>query len=292
MESRRRACFAAPTVMPMARAKSGTVPKRSMIGMNEDMPNGYAMYPIRSTPNVPSVWVRIAAMQADDSKAELSSAADRLAYARALAGYASPRSAARTFGWNENTYKSHENGIRQSAGLKEEHARKYARAFNVSLAWLMTGRGEPKGRDAQPELVRIIGRVGADAGGAVLLAFGDASYDMAPMPPGGTTKTVALEVNGSSMPMFADDGSLIYFDDQKVEPTPDLIGEICAVETEDGRVLVKRLQRGSEPGLWNLESIVGATIKDVRLRWAAEITGITPPRQARRIIIRAEDHAA
>lgn len=92
--------------------------------------------------------------------------------------------------------------------------------------------------------------------------------------------------------MLADDGSLIYFEDQKTEPTPDLIGEVCAVETEDGRVLVKRLLRGSAPGLFDLESIVGPTIKDVRLRWAAEITNIVPPRQARRIIVRAEEHAA
>lgn len=162
-----------------------------------------------------------------------------------------------------------------------------ARALDMQVADLLE-REKPRKSD----LVRIIGRVGADASGTVLLAFADESFDMAPMPPGGTSKTVALEVNGLSMPMFADDGSLIYFEDQKVEPTPDLIGEVCAVETEDGRVLVKRLKRGSEPGLYDLESIVGATIKDVRLRWAAEITNIVPPRQARRVIVRASEHAA
>lgn len=161
-----------------------------------------------------------------------------------------------------------------------------ARALDMQVADLLEREGAAKG-----DMVRIIGRVGADAGGTVLLAFADDSYDMAPLPPGGTSKSVALEVNGLSMPMFADDGSLIYFEDQKVEPTPDLIGEICAVETEDGRVLVKRLLRGSAPGLFDLESIVGATIKDVRLKWAAEITNIVPPRQARRVIVRAGEHA-
>ena len=156
----------------------------------------------------------------------------------------------------------------------------------------MTGDGPEVVDVPEATLVRVIGRVGADSSGQVFFADAHDTYDMAPLPPGGTSRTVALEVNGMSMPMLADDGSLIYFEDQKSEPTPDLIGEVCAVQTEDGRVLVKRLLRGSAPGLFDLESIVGPTIKDVRLVWAAEITHFVPPRQARRIIVRAEENAA
>ena len=43
--------------------------------------------------------------------------------------------------------------------------------------------------------------------------------------------------------------------------------------------------RGSRPGLYDLESIAGPTRHDARLRWAAHITAIIPPYQARRIII-------
>jgi hypothetical protein len=65
------------------------------------------------------------------------------------------------------------------------------------------------------------------------------------------------------------------------------------VGLEDGRVLFKKLLRGSAPGLYDLESTAGDTIRDVRLRWAAEPTAIIPPRQARRIVRRAdEDQAA
>jgi hypothetical protein len=60
----------------------------------------------------------------------------------------SPRKAAKHFGWNENTYKSHENGVRQGEGLKLKHAERYARAFGVDIAWLMTGRGTPFARRA------------------------------------------------------------------------------------------------------------------------------------------------
>lgn len=210
---------------------------------------------------------------------------DRIAAARKAKGWSQGRLGDAVH-QGQTTISSWERG-RTEPG--RDDVEKVAEVLGISRAEL-----EGVATDARPSssLVRIIGRVGADASGTVLLAFADESFDMAPLPPGGTSRTVALEVNGLSMPMFADDGSLIYFEDQKVEPTPDLIGEVCAVETEDGRVLVKRLKRGSEPGLYDLESIVGATIKDVRLRWAAEITNIVPPRQARRVIVRASEHAA
>ena len=44
--------------------------------------------------------------------------------------------------------------------------------------------------------------------------------------------------------------------------------------------------RGSAPGVYDLESLVGPTRHDARLRWAAHITAIIPPFQARRILIR------
>lgn len=114
---------------------------------------------------------------------------------------------------------------------------------------------------------------------------------MRPRPPGGTYDSVALEVDGYSMRGWADDGSLIYFEDQRTPPTPDLLGLVCVVETVGGRVLVKRLLRGSEPGAFDLESINGPLMTDVRIVWAAEITAIIPPRQAQRIIKRGSEAA-
>src|SRR5690606_27840286 len=115
----------------------------------------------------------------------------------------------------------------------------------------------------------------------------------APLPTGGTSDAVALEVDGHSMRGFADDGALVYFENQHTPPTEDMIGEVVVVqialgadESEDEDVLVKRLLRGSQDGLYDLESLVGPTLRDVRVRWAAEITQIIPPRQARRLIRR------
>ena len=55
----------------------------------------------------------------------------------------SSRAAARFFGWPENTYKSHEQGERQVKALKYDHAEKYARAYNITVEWLVLGRGHP-----------------------------------------------------------------------------------------------------------------------------------------------------
>ena len=205
---------------------------------------------------------------------------DRLRQARIAAGFARASDAAARFGWNENTYKSNENG---AAPFSFRKAREYAQAFAVRAEWLYdeTGLG-----GAEP-MVRIIGRVGADAEGAVIQTDGQEGWDMVPVPPGGSPDAVALEVTGHSMRAVAEDGSLIYFEDQRNPPTPDMVGYYCIVELEDGRVLFKRLLRGTAPGLYMLESQAGPPIEDVRIRWAADPTAIIPPKQARRIIRRA-----
>lgn len=95
---------------------------------------------------------------------------DRLRKARLDAGFDQPIDAARFFGWNIHTYKSHENGIR---GLKLHTARKYAKAFHTSASYLLTGDSppEPKHKDVFP--VPIL----ADAAGGVWLENPDSQSD-------------------------------------------------------------------------------------------------------------------
>lgn len=64
---------------------------------------------------------------------------ERLGWARAQAGFKNATDAARHFGWNENTYRSHENGAREP---KRSIAKQYAKAFKVSFNWLFLGHGE------------------------------------------------------------------------------------------------------------------------------------------------------
>lgn len=205
----------------------------------------------------------------------------RLRQARQAKGFETAAAAAEAFGWNRNTYASNENG---NAPFSYRKAKEYAAAFGVRPEWLYDASG-PMQPAARSGLVPIVGRVGADPTGAVLFAAGQGDWDLAPLPPGGSDKAVALRVVGHSMRGFADDGALIYFEDQKTPPAPDMLGHVVVVETLEEEVLVKRLLRGSATGLYDLESIAGPTRQDARLRWAAHITAIVPPFQARRVIV-------
>ena len=204
----------------------------------------------------------------------------RLRQARTARGFETAAAAADAFGWNRNTYGSNENG---NAPFSYRRAKDYAQAFGVRPEWLYDAAGAMLAT-AEAGFVPIIGRVGANPEGLVLFATGQEPGDLAPIPPGGTDKAVALLVVGHSMRGVADDGALIYFEDQRSAPAPDMLGHVVVVETDTDEVLVKRLLRGSRSGRFDLESIAGPTRQDARLRWAAHITAIIPPYQARRII--------
>jgi hypothetical protein len=83
------------------------------------------------------------------SPPDLTTQAGRIRWARENMKFTSARAAAEKFEWNENTYKSHEQGIRGKDGIKPRTLEKYARAFGVSAEWLAFGRGghERKGDD-------------------------------------------------------------------------------------------------------------------------------------------------
>lgn len=226
-----------------------------------------------------------------------SQAPHRLREVRLARGFSTAAEAADAFGWNRNTYASNENG---NAPFSFRRARQYAAAFGVSAVWLYDGLGAPDAdasssrdappgdappRDVQPEqLVPVIGRVGADPEGIVMFAAGQPPGDLVPIPPGGTAQAVALQVVGHSMTGLADHGGLIYFEDQRTPPSEDMLGHVVVVEIDTEEVLVKRLLRGSRRGLYDLESVVGPVRRDCKVRWAAHITAIIPPFQARRII--------
>ena len=205
---------------------------------------------------------------------------ERLREARLARGFETAAAAADAFGWNRNTYASNENG---NAPFSYRKAKDYAVAFGARPEWLYDAAG-PMRPMIEPGYVPVVGMVGANPDGVVLFALGQEPTDLAPIPPGGTEKAAALRVAGHSMRGVADDGALIYFEDQRTPPTPDMLGHVVVVETDTDEVLVKRLLRGSRPGLYDLESVAGPTRQDARLRWAAHITAIIPPYQARRII--------
>lgn len=133
--------------------------------------------------------------------------------------------------------------------------------------------------------VRIIGIVGEHPDGAVEF-IGHNDEGETDMPAGGNKDTVALQVTGNSMRGVAQEGWLLYFDDQKAAPSTEMLGELCIVGLADDRVLVKYLHRGRGDGLYDLESATAPTLRDVPVRWAALVTAIIPRPQAKKMIRR------
>lgn len=136
--------------------------------------------------------------------------------------------------------------------------------------------------------VPIVGLVGAGPGGTVLFATGDGNYGYTYAPQNVTESTVALEVRGDSMRGYAENGSLITYDELR-PPSPDLYKDVLVCFLEDGRVLVKQLLPGSSPGLYHLASSSADIMLDQAVREVAEITNIVPRKAAMRLMRRTGD---
>jgi hypothetical protein len=91
-----------------------------------------------------------------------------------------------------------------------------------------------------------------------------------------TETTVALEIRGNSLGSQFNHWFVLY-DDTRQPPTPNLIGELCVVALDDGRVLVKRLQRGRAEGQFDLISQAGPAIRNVRIVRAANVKAMIQP---------------
>lgn len=192
----------------------------------------------------------------------------RLQKIRRSRGFETATDAARRYHWNENTYRSHENGSRP---LSKKAAADYARHFRVSVGWLLYGEGDPGQRLTIP----VVGYVSAGSE-THYFSDNDQHLDEVEMPPGGTEKTVAVQVRGTSMPGIADDGWVIYYDDIRSPPTDDLLNKLCVIRLKDGRTVIKRLVQSRKPGSFDLWSTNEPPILGQEIEWAARVNWIKP----------------
>ena len=70
---------------------------------------------------------------------------------------------------------------------------------------------------------------------------------------------------------------LVFIDEIREPVTPDLLGYLCVIGTEDGHILLKQLQPGRTAGRYDLISEFGTTFRDVSVTWAAKVRIILPP---------------
>jgi phage repressor protein C with HTH and peptisase S24 domain len=203
----------------------------------------------------------------------MSDPAGRLEEARAKAGFAGPTEAARAMGIKPSTYMGHENGQR---GFRRESADLYARRFGVSLEWLLTGRGprerKPSPRAEERRTVPLVGYVGA---GALAHFTAAGALGEVTAPDWASDSTVAVEIRGESLGSLFDKW-LVFYDEVRRPVTHDLVGKLCVVGLDDGRVLIKKIQRSRAKGLFHLLSQTEDPILDVGIEWAARVKSMMP----------------
>lgn len=123
--------------------------------------------------------------------------------------------------------------------------------------------------------VPLLGYVGAGAQ-AHYYAEGDGlSGEEVDAPDGATESTVAVEVRGESLGALFDRW-LVFYDDVRDPPSSAMLGRLCVVGLADGRILVKKLQRGQLPGHFNLISNTEPPMYDQLVQWAAVVKQMTP----------------
>jgi hypothetical protein len=192
--------------------------------------------------------------------------------------FKSARSAGKALGIAISTYGAHERA--EAPGGRDygpNEAQRYGRFFGVTPEWLLTGRkpfpsDEPEEPLPGPK-VRVVGYVGAGSE-AHIYAVAQGDLDEVDPPRGSTEDTVAVEIRGESLGAFFNRW-LVFYDDVRRPVTPDLIGELCVVGLEDGRVLIKQVQRSRTEGLFNLISSIEKPILDVAVEWAAKVNSIS-----------------
>jgi transcriptional regulator with XRE-family HTH domain len=181
--------------------------------------------------------------------------------------------AAVAMGMSLGGYRKLEYGERR---LKLEQIKAAASAFGVQPSDIV---------DPKVTILDIVGRVGASTDGEIIQDTDQGPFAQIEAPIGASGDEAVVEVSGHSMGIYAPDGSLILYDSRHNPPHEDMLGEVCVVGLPDGRILVKRLLRGSKRGLFDLESLVGDTLRDQRVEWAAVVQIVVHPRHARRLRI-------
>jgi hypothetical protein len=174
-----------------------------------------------------------------------------------------------------STYSSHERA--EAPGGRDyspEQAQRYARRFGVTAEWLLFGPPETAKKPTTTKRT-IAGYIGLN-GEVFFYAVAPENLEQVEIPELVTASTVAFEIRGRSMGAYLR-GWHLLFDDDRLPPTPDLVGKLCVVTLKDGRVLIRQLQKGEAEGRFDLISEAGHTIRNPDIVWAAKVKDLVQP---------------
>ncbi|WP_366654473.1 XRE family transcriptional regulator [Fodinicurvata sp. EGI_FJ10296] len=192
---------------------------------------------------------------------------DRLQLARRKAGFRSANDAALAHGWTISTYRSHENGQR---GMKLDAAERYARAYRVSAAWLLTGEGavtsnsnENKSSGDQEIINEYLGIsrvpiIGDAAPGVWCSVYdeGKVEYLHIPIVPNKPQPDFAVRSVGPGMNRSYSEGTILVCGNADGPLGPPRNGEHVVAERRDGDLVERRVAQytidgdGERKWLW------------------------------------------
>lgn len=125
--------------------------------------------------------------------------------------------------------------------------------------------------------IPVVGYVGA---GATVIPFDDyAKGDgmaYVDRPAFVTGQAVAVEVRGDSLWPVAEDGWRLVYTGQQAVLEEEVLNRLCIVQLVDGRMLVKRIAKGSIPQRYHLISTNAPIMEDIEVVWAARVKAIIP----------------
>lgn len=140
-----------------------------------------------------------------------------------------------------------------------------AQLFGVTPAFIRYG-------DTESRMAQVRGRVGA---GSQIEAIDHPPWRYVEVP-ASWTDAIALEISGTSGYPIYDDGDDIVIRGEQRLVEEEFLNRMCVVETSDGLGLLKRVRRGSSPGLYTLESPNAPPIENVRLASARPVKAHLP----------------
>jgi hypothetical protein len=179
-----------------------------------------------------------------------------------------------------STYWQHERAeLPGGRDYGPDEAERYARRLGVTPEWLLTGYSNgiaPSGLIESPDVrkVPIVGYVGNGAE-VHFYAVAQDEFDEVDLPRVAPESAVALEIRCESLGAYFNRW-LAFYDSVRQLVSAEMIGELCVVGTEDGRVLIRQIQRGHSNDLFDLVSCTGEADEGVAVAWAALVSSLAP----------------
>lgn len=164
----------------------------------------------------------------------------------------------------------------KGAAPSHPHLVRLADLDGVSLDEFLLGAvGRPAAEQGPP--IPVVGYVGA---GASVYPIDDMNendgFGTIERPPFITGDAIAVEVRGDSLYPVAEEGWKLIYTGEPSVIEDDVLNKLCVVALVDGRVLVKRLVRGSAPQRYHLLSTNAPMIENAEVLWAAKVRAIIP----------------